>query len=87
MSENDFRSNITWRPTKGLGCPRNLFSKSKVCQLDVPIKVNENILGLQISVDNVPGMEKRETEENLTGIKLSRLIIKSLNNFCKQGYF
>ena len=56
---NDFWGNILWSATKSVGSisGHQSLDKAEISQFDVSIVAYQHILGLQISIDKVFGVE------------------------------
>ena len=60
---------ILWGTAKSVGSGLAVFGKSEVCQFQVALLINQNILWLQISVNNVQRVQILEHEGDLGRIK------------------
>jgi hypothetical protein len=80
LSLQHLRTNVLWRPTKGLiqiGQVLNLLCQPKVTQLDVPIDIYQYILRLQVSVYYVLGVKVLKSDDDLTSVEQSILLTHS----------
>lgn len=64
----------TQRPHRGV----TVFRKPKVCNLDVPVKVQQDILRFQVTVDDVESMKIVQGQRNLCGIEFRYWVRESL---------
>jgi hypothetical protein len=55
-----------------------VFSKAKVCYLDVPIRVEQDVLWLQVSVYNVELVEVVERKGDLCGVEFGYRVWETL---------
>ena len=62
---DDLRSQILWCTAESVRFVSNLFSKTKICDSDVALLINQQILRLQIPVRDVHGMQVVKGEEDL----------------------
>lgn len=68
---DDFGGKIIWGATERPGGVRAEFRKSKIGNFDMAILSKENILGLQITVDDVEGVKIVECECDLCRVEFS----------------
>ena len=54
----DLRSKVFWGPTKCVGLAVPSFRKPKICDLDVAISVQQDVLWLQVAVYDIVGMQR-----------------------------
>ena len=64
--------------TERPGDIRDVFSEPKVGNLDMSVRTEQNVFRLEISVDNVEGMEVVESESNFSGEELGDGIRETL---------
>lgn len=55
------------------------LAQAKISQLDVSLSVDEHILWLQISVQNVHLVEMLQSQQNIGSVKLGCILLKSAN--------
>ena len=65
----DFRSQVFRSPTQGKSSIFDDLGKPKVSEFKIPIWANQYIFRLQISVDDVLGVQVLENEDDLSCIK------------------
>merc|ERR1711918_296488 len=73
-----FQGNESQRPTKGM-CPfqaRHMFlAQSEICENSMVVAIDQHILRLQISIQNITRMQMNKSQKNLSGIKLRQWIL------------
>ena len=74
--EKYFRSQILWGTAQSVCSCLTILCKTEIGQFQVAFFIDQNILWLQVSVDNVLGMQVFEHHANLCGIELSMLLIQ-----------
>ena len=68
---NDLWRNILWRPTDTGGHrPSEVFGETKVHNLDMALAVQEEVLRLEVTVDDVEGVEVGEGGDHLGRVEL-----------------
>ena len=60
---------VLWCATQAPGLLNNFLGESKVCDDDVAISVKEDVLRLEVSVDNIEGVEVGEGTDNLCRVE------------------
>ena len=75
---DDLRGKVIWSAAEGPSLVGNAFGKSKVGDFQVAVAVEQKVFGLQISVDDVFGMEIFQGEGGLGSVKLGNGIGESL---------
>jgi hypothetical protein len=76
----DFGSEVLGSTTHGKGIMVGFdshFGEAEVGDTDVSLKVNQNIFRLQVAVYDVMGMEKFESQNNLTCEKQSLVLVET----------
>lgn len=67
--EEDFRCQVLWCTTKCVGSAFHDLREPEICEFEVPIVCNQEVLGLEITVDDVLRMEILEHECHLGSIE------------------
>lgn len=58
-------SQILWSSTKSECSILDRFGKTKVCEFEISVDSNEDVLGLEIAINDVFGVEILEDENNV----------------------
>ena len=66
---DDLWSQVLWCPTQGPGLPHNFLGEPKVCDDYVAILAQEDVLWLEVSVDDIEGVEIGESTDNLSTVE------------------
>lgn len=62
-----------------------MFGESEICDLDVSVRPEEDVFGLEISVDDVERVEVVESESDFGGVELCDRVGESLRGGRKEG--
>ena len=81
LPEQDFGAHVLGRAAERVGSLPLWydFRKSEIGYFNVAVDVDEYVLGLDVSVDNVVGVQVLEAEQQLRKIKLSLLLSEFLH--------
>jgi len=63
--EEDFGGKVLWRAAEGIGACFAVLGEAEISKLEIAFLVNENVLWLQVSVDDLLGVEILKHEDNL----------------------
>lgn len=73
ISSDDFGRQILGRPTKGPSLVGNKFGKAKVRDFNVALAIKQQVLRLEVSIHDVPGVKILEGKDDFCGIKACRI--------------
>lgn len=68
--KQDLRSHVLWRSTNRPGFFRSFLAHSKVRDLNIAVAREKNVLWLEVTVNDLSGVEVLESQEDLGCIKL-----------------
>ena len=85
---DNFWGNIVWGPTECLGSipiQNSLLAQPKVCNLDVPLLVNHDVVQLEVPVDDTMTVEVEDTDGYFCCIKPRNMseLFRIENSWCK----
>lgn len=78
LGRNDLGSQVIWSTTKSPGNVRNLLCETEIGNFEMTVSVEQQVLGLQITVDDVHRVQVVESERDLGGVELSNGVGESL---------
>ena len=78
LGRHDFRGQVIGSSTKGPCDVRNLLRETKIGDLQVSVPIQKQILGLEVSVDDLLRVEVLQGKGHLSGVELSDRIGKPL---------
>jgi hypothetical protein len=78
LGANNLRSEVIGRTAKSPGDVRNLLGKSKIGNLEMPMSVQEQVLGLEIAVDDVHAVEVVQCQCDLCSVEFGYRVGESL---------
>lgn len=71
---DDLRSQVLWCSAESVGLVLDYFGKSKVCDFDVSLFVNQQVFWLKITVCDVHAMQILESKKDLAGEEESHVV-------------
>ena len=80
---NDFRSQVVWSTTQ---CPRliwNPLGEPEIRNFEVAVAVKKQVLGLQISVNDIPRVQVLQGLGDFCSVELGNGVRKALYNPCQ----
>ncbi len=75
---DDLRGKVIWGAAERPSLVGDTLGEPKVGNLQVPVAIKQKVFGLQVSVNNVFGMEIFQRQRSLGGVKLGNWVGKSL---------
>jgi hypothetical protein len=78
LGTNNLRREVIRRTTKSPGDVRNLLGESKISNLEMPMSVQEQVLGLEIAVDDVHAVEVVQCQCDLCSIEFGYRVGEAL---------
>lgn len=79
-ARDDLRRNVLWgaaHAISGLILRVADLGQSKVGELDVPIAIQQDIFGLDVPVDDIPGVQVLKCQEELGCVELGHLLVET----------
>jgi hypothetical protein len=76
---------IVWRAAERPGHVRTVLGKPEVSDLNMTVRVEEDVLRLEVSVDDVKRMEVVQCERDLGCIEFGHRVWEALNDNVKIG--
>jgi len=77
------RREVVWSPAKCPCCIWAVLCKSKVGNLDVAIKTKEDVLGLEITINNVLVVKVVKRQCHLGGVKFCNRVREALHEMAQ----
>lgn len=78
LGADNLGSEVIRRTTKSPGNVRNLLCETEIGNFEMTVSVEQQVLGLQITVDDVHRVQVVESERDLGGVELSNGVGESL---------
>jgi hypothetical protein len=78
LGRDNLGSQVIWSTAESPSNVGNFFGETEIGNLEMAVSVEEQVLGLQITVDDVHGMQVVESESHLGGVELSDGVGESL---------
>ena len=72
---NDLRRNVVWGPAEGLcedSVPDPLLAHPEVCDLDVALLVQHDVVQLEVPVHHAVAVEVHDSYQNLSSVKTEK---------------
>jgi hypothetical protein len=83
---NNLGSEVIGSTTKSPGNVRNLLGKSKISNLEMPMSVQEQVLGLEIAVDDVHAVEVVQGQCDLCSIEFGYRVGEALSGIVSREF-
>lgn len=79
FGSDNFRRQIIRSAAKSPGDIRNLLGKSKIRNLEMSVPIEQEVLGLEITVNDVEGMEVVQRQGDFGSVELGNRVREALH--------
>jgi hypothetical protein len=79
FAQKELRGQVLWAATKRKSATiesDSLFTQPKIDEANVAIHIEQNVLGLEVTVDDLSSMKVRQRRDNLSGVKTGSFLGK-----------